>query len=478
MTTHATPHPSAPVRRRLRVAPALTLPVVLTGTFMVVLDFFIVNVALPSVQSGLHATGAAIEWVVAGYALTTAVLLIPAARLGDRYGRRRMFCAGLALFTIASLLCGVAATAGELVGARLLQGAGGALLMPNVLAIINVTFDGPERVRALSLYGLSMGVAAVGGQLLGGALIALNPGGVGWRACFLVNVPVGALALVLAPRVLGESRDPGAESLDLLGAGLLTGALTAVVLPLVQGRSAGWPAWTWVSLALAPALGVVFLGHQRRRAALHRTCLIEPSLLRARPLRRGLVAQLAFWAGQASFFMVLALYLQQGRGLSALQSGLVFTILAASYLAASLRSAALAMRHGPRVLGAAGLTLGAGHALVLGAVAFIGTAGSVLALAPGLVLEGAGMGLAITPLTTLLLSAAPPEHVGGASGLLSTTQQVGAALGVAVIGAIFFGAVPSGLAHAFELSLIALSALVLALAPLSRLLPAPRVPAS
>ena len=478
MTTHAPPHPAVPAPGRRAAASALALPVVLTGTFMVVLDFFIVNVALASMQSSLHATGAAIEWVVAGYALTTAVLLIAAARLGDRYGRRRMFCAGLGLFTIASLLCGVAATAGELVGARLLQGAGGALLMPNVLAIINVSFDGSERVRALSYYGLSMGVAAAGGQLLGGILIALNPGGVGWRACFLVNVPVGALALLLAPRVLGESRDPGAESLDLAGAALVTGALTAVVLPLVQGRSAGWPAWTWVSLALAPALAVVFALHQRRRIAQLRTCLIEPALLRARPLRRGLVAQLVFWAGQASFFMVLALYLQQGRGLSALQAGVVFTILAVSYLVASMRSAALAIRHGRRVLGAAGLTLAAGHGLVLGAVALIGTGGSVLALAPGLVLEGAGMGLAITPLTTLLLSAAPPGHTGGASGLLATTQQVGAALGVAVIGAIFFGAVPSGVGQAFELSLTALTALVLALAPLSRLLPAAEAVAS
>jgi EmrB/QacA subfamily drug resistance transporter len=451
---------------------------VLSGTFMVVLDFFIVNVALPSIQIGLHAASLAIEWVVAGYALTTAVLLISAGRLGDRYGRRRMFSAGLALFTVASLLCGVATDAGELVAARLVQGAGGALLMPNVLAIINVTYDGPERVRALSLYGLSMGVAAVGGQLLGGVLIALNPGGIGWRACFLVNVPVGVLALVAAPRVLPESRDPRAESLDLVGALLVTGGLTAVVLPLVQGRSEGWPAWTWVSLALAVVCGLVFAAHQRGRTRRGATCLIEPSLLRMRPLRRGLAAQLVFWSGQASFFMVLALYLQQGRGLSPLQSGLVFTILAASYLVASLVSAGLAVRHGRRVLAAAGLALAAGHGLLLGAVALIGAHGSVLALTPGLLAAGAGMGLAITPLTSLILSAAPLEHAGGASGLLSTTQQVGGALGVAVIGAIFFGAAPSGVGHAFQLSLVALAALLLGLAAVSRLLPGPGAVAS
>src|SRR5947209_1807732 len=187
MTTQALSHPAAPVQTGSAATPALALPVVLTGTFMVVLDFFIVNVALPAMQTGLHASTAAIEWVVAGYALTTAVLLMTAGRLGDRYGRRRIFSLGLALFTLASLLCGIAPDAGKLVAARLAQGAGGALLMPNVLAIINVTYTGPQRTRALSFYGLTMGVAAVGGQLLGGALIALDPGGVSWRACFLVN---------------------------------------------------------------------------------------------------------------------------------------------------------------------------------------------------------------------------------------------------------------------------------------------------
>jgi EmrB/QacA subfamily drug resistance transporter len=471
MTTQTLPHPAASVAPPPPTAapPALALPVVLTGTFMVVLDFFIVNVALPAMQSGLHASTAAIEWVVAGYALTTAVLLITGGRLGDRYGRRRAFSTGLGLFTLASLLCGIAPSASALVAARLLQGAGGALLMPNVLAIINVSYAGADRARALSFYGLTMGIAAVGGQLLGGALIALDPAGVGWRACFLVNVPVGALALAAAPRVVPESRAPGAPALDLAGAVLATAALTAVVLPLVQGRSAGWPAWTWITLALAPVMFAVFLAQQRGRADRGLTCLIEPGLASIAPLRRGLLAHLAFWSGQASYFMVLALYLQQGRGLTPLHAGLVFTILAASYLLASMVSGGLAIRYGRRLLAAAALTLAAGHGLVLAAVQ---AHGSVLSLAPGLLLAGAGMGFAITPLTTILLSTAPPEHAGGASGLLSTVQQVGAALGVAVIGAIFFGAVHAGVAHAFALSLGALVVLLLGLTGLSRLLPA------
>jgi len=344
--------------------------------------------------------------------------------------------------------------------------------MPNVLAIINVSYDGSQRVRALSLYGLTMGIAAAGGQLLGGALIALDPAGVGWRACFLVNVPVGLLALVTVRRVVPESRDRTAETLDLGGAVLMTVALTGVVLPLVQGASAGWPAWTWVSLALAPAFVAAFCLQQRHRARLGLTCLIDPNLAAIAPLRRGLLAQLAFWSGQASFFMVLALYLQQGRGLSPIQAGLVFTVLAVSYLLASLCSAGLVVRHGRRVLGAAALALAGGHGLLVAGVALASAHGTVLALVPGLLLAGAGMGFAITPLTTIILSTAPAQYAGGASGLLSTTQQVGAALGVAVIGAIFFGAVHAGVGHAFQLSLVALAALLLGLGALTRLLPA------
>src|SRR6476646_358405 len=189
------------------------LPVVLAGTFMVVLDFFVVNVALPSMQSDLHASDGAIEWVVAGYALTSAVLLITAGRLGDQYGRRKVFSAGLALFTLASAVCGVAATAEMLVGARLLQGAAAAILMPNVLSIIGVAYTGADRARALTAYGLVMGLAAAGGQLIGGLLIQAD----GWRSCFLINIPIGLAALALAPAVVPESRNEQASRLDIIG---------------------------------------------------------------------------------------------------------------------------------------------------------------------------------------------------------------------------------------------------------------------
>src|SRR6476661_954341 len=448
------------------------LPVVLAGTFLVVLDFFIVNVALPSMQADLRAGSGAIEWVVAGYALTSAVLLITAGRLGDRHGRRRAFMAGVGLFTLSSLACGLAPTAELLVAARLVQGVAAAAIMPNVLSIIGVTYTGADRVRALAVYGLVMGLAAVGGQLIGGVLVQVDVAGLGWRSVFLINVPVGLAALALAPRLVPESREAGAGRLDLRGTVLVTLGLTAVVLPLVEGRAHGWPAWTWLSLAAAPLILAAFARGQVRLALRGGTPLLVPSLFRGRAFSAGLVVQSAFWCGQASFFLVLALYLQQGRGLDALQAGLVFTVLAVAYLAASAKAPALTLRFGRALVAEGALVLAAGHGLLLWAVSDIGVSGSVAMLAPGLVLVGAGMGLGITPLTTIVMGAVGPEHAGSASGALSTMQNVGNATGVAVIGVLFFGA-GGDPAHAFAISVGALCALLLCVAALTRLLPPP-----
>jgi EmrB/QacA subfamily drug resistance transporter len=450
----------------------LPLPVVLAGTFMVVLDFFIVNVALPSLQTDLHAGASAIEWVVAGYALTSAIFVITAGRLGDRFGRRRMYSLGLALFTLASAGCGAAATPTQLVVGRLLQGVAAALLTPNVLSIIGVVYTGQDRIRALSIYATTMGLAAVGGQLIGGALIAANPAGLGWRSCFLINVPIGAAALLAAPKLVPESRQRGAARIDATGTLLATAALTAIVLPLVDGRQHGWPLWTWLSLASAPLLLGAFTTHQRR---LHRrgdAPLLDIALFRHRSFSAGLLTQLCFWAGQASFFVVLALYLQVGRGLRPLPAGLVFTILAVAYVVASMKAPALAARYGRSVIAGGALVLATGHGVLLAAVAAIGTNGALAALAPGLALVGAGMGLVLAPLATTILQTLEPERAGAASGMLTTMQNVGNALGVAVTGAIFFGALGSGgYGTAFELAVAELALLLVGVAALSRLLP-------
>ncbi len=457
--------------RQLSQSRWLPLPIVLAGTFMVVLDFFIVNVALPSMQSDLHAGESSIEWVIAGYSLTSAIFVITAGRLGDRLGRRRMFSLGLALFTLASGGCGVAATPTQLVIGRLVQGIAAALLMPNVLSILGVLYTGTDRVRALSIYGSVMGLAAVGGQLIGGALIAANPAGLGWRSCFLINLPVGVAALLLAPRLVPESRQQVPARLDGTGTALATAALTAIVLPLVDGRQHGWPAWTWISIAAAVALLALFALQQRRLERRGGTPLLDVHLFRQRSFSAGLLTQLCFWAGQASFFVVLALYLQNGRGLHPLAAGLVFTILAVAYVVASSVAPGLTVRYGRGIVAAGALTLASGHALLLAAVSEIGVSGSLGALAPGLVLVGAGMGLVLAPLAGIILQTLEPDRAGAASGMLTTMQNVGNTLGVAITGVIFFGALHAGYAKAFELSVTQLAILLLAVAAMTRLLP-------
>ncbi|HEY6747570.1 MAG TPA: MFS transporter [Mycobacteriales bacterium] len=448
--------------------PRLALPVLLAGTFLVVLDFFIVNVALPSLQRDLHAGADTLEWVVAGYGLTFAALLLGAGRLGDRFGRRRVYALGIALFTATSAACGLATSGAVLVAARLAQGAAGALIGPSVLAIIGALYTGPARARAVGTYSTVMGLAAVSGQLIGGVLLRLDVAGLGWRAVFLLNVPIGVVVVALVPRCVPPSRAARPGRLDLAGLALAAVALTALVLPLLQGRSAGWPPWTLLSLAAAPVLLVAFLRRQRSLVRAGADPLLDPRLFRSRAFSVGLLAQLVLWAGQASYFLVLALYLQNGRGLDPLRSGLVFTVLAVAYLAASAQAPKLAARYGRRVVIAGAAVFAAGH---LAALVAVRQAGPVPALVPGLLLTGAGMGLCLTALMATVLASADAQQAGAVSGLLATVQQVGNAIGVAVIGIVFFGALDGGYPHAFGLSLGLLAGLLAALAVLSLGLP-------
>jgi EmrB/QacA subfamily drug resistance transporter len=450
--------------------PRSPLPVLMTAVFAIVLDFFVVNVALPSVQADLHASSAATEWIVAGYGLAFAVLIITGGRLGDRFGRRRVFCIGLALFVLASALCGLAGSPAVLVAARIAQGAGAALISPSVLAIIGVAFAGPARVRAITIYGMVIGLAAVGGQLIGGLIIAANPLGLGWRAIFLINIPIGLIALAWSPRQIAESRAPVSGRLDIRGVMLVTLGLTALVLPLVEGTALHWPPWTWVSLAAAPVILGSFAADQVRAERRGRAPLVPPSLFRRPELAAGLLTQLAFWCGMAALFLVLALYLQVGRGLDALQAGLVFTVLAAFYLATSVRAPAMTLRFGRRLIAAGAVALAAGEGTLLLAVAERGGA-SIAWLVPGLALAGAGMGLCITPLTSTVLVHVDPQRAGAVAGALSTMQQVGNAVGVAVTGVIFFGLLPRGYGRAFEVSLAQLAGLLLAVSVLAIALP-------
>jgi EmrB/QacA subfamily drug resistance transporter len=454
----------------------VALGALLVGTFLIVLDFFIVNVALPSIQHDLHATASAVQWVVAGYGLAFAVLLVAAGRVGDRIGRRRLFVIGIALFVLASAACGAAPSAGVLIGARLVQGVAAALISPTVLALIGVLYAGPDRPRAISVYGMVMGAGAVGGQIIGGSLIAADVAHLGWRAVFLVNIPVGLLGLVLARRYVPESRAEHPARVDVAGLALVTLSLTVLVFPLIEGRQLGWPAWSLAVLALSPVLCWLTWRQQRQTWVRGGTPLVDPllfdrSLSGARGLQAGLLSQLLFWCTQASFYLVLALYLQQGRGLSALDAGLVFAVLAGAYLVTSLRAPALTMRFGRTVIIVGAVIEALGAVLLLAAVAAIGTSGPTVALAPGLLVSGVGQGLCITPLTTTVLSHLDRQRAGAVSGALSTMQQVGNALGVAVTGLVFFGTLASGYAAAFRYSLAELAVLLVAVSALALTLP-------
>ena len=438
---------------------------------MVVLDFFIVNVAMPAMQSDLHAGTGAIEWVVAGYGLTFATFLITAGRLGDQLGRRRMFSLGLALFTLASAACGLAPSPAVLVGARLVQGLAAALLSPQVLVDHRRRLHGPRsrprdqhlrhRPRARRRRRAAHRRRARAGRHRRPGLARLLPH---QRAHRPRRAGVAA-------RAVPESRVEGASRLDLVGTALITLGLVDIVLPLVEGRQHGWPAWTWLCLGAAPITLGLFAAHQRRLSRRGGAPLLDPALFRERAFSAGLVTQLVFFSSMASYFLVLALYLQQGRGLDALQAGLVFTILAAAYLVASAYAPGLTPRLGRRLPAIGGLVLAAGHGLLALSVADIGVGGSVALLVPGMLLEGAGMGLVITPLTSTVLGNLEPQNAGAAAGALSTMQQVGNALGVAVTGVIFFGALDGGFGHAFEVSLIQLALLGAAVTALTWLLP-------
>ena len=453
------------------------LAVLMFGTFMFVLDFFILNVALPSIQQGLGAGQGAIEWVVAGYTISTAVLLVTGGRLGDQFGRRRMFSLGMAIFVTASAACALAPDPAVLVAARMVQGVGAALMAPNILSILGVVYTGPARILAISIYGMVMGLAATSGQLVGGVLIRADVAGLGWRAIFWINVPLGVAALLAAPRLVPESRDQHGSRLDLTGVILITACLIAVVLPLVEGRQAGWPAWSWAALSAAVPLAIAFAVHQRRKADRGGVPLLNPRVFASWPLRAGLLTQTAFWCQQAASYLVLGLYLQQGRNLSPLTAGGVFTVLAIGYLATSFRAPALTMRFGRSVIAVGAVIAALGDGALYLATAHPGTSGSVAWLFPGLLLLGAGQGLCITPLTTTVLSHADPATAGSVSGALSTAQQVGNSVGVAVTGVLFFGALSHGYDLAFERSVLQMGVLLLAVAALTRLMPGRQRPA-
>lgn len=426
------------------------LAVLLACDFMITLDFFAVNVALPAIAAELGAGPAAVQLVVVGYGLAYAAGLITWGRLGDLHGRRRMFAVGLGLFTAASAACGLAPSAGLLVAARVLQGVAAGMMAPQVLAILGTSFDGPARVRAFAAFGLAKGMAGVFGQLIGGALITADADGLGWRLVFLINIPIGLLALARTRSVIPESRVDGG-GLDVRGAVLAALALTAFVLPLVVGREQGWPVWAWLSLAGAAVLTAVFVRVQK---------LVDVRVFSRRGFTRGALLTTGYYGAMGAFLLVLSLYLQDGLGLGPLGAGLLYTALGAGFLVVLVRGPAVVTRlGGHRVIAIGALALSAGWVALAGTAL---TTDEPLWLVPALLVCGLGMGLVMAQLTATAIADVPPEQVGAASGVLNTAIQVGSAVGAAAIGVVFYGV--AGPAAALAASLGALAALGIVIA--------------
>ncbi|MGW8376217.1 MFS transporter [Streptomyces sp. ODS28] len=415
----------------------LGLLTVLLGAALPMLDFFIVNVALPSIQSDLRASPATLEMVIAGYAVAYAVLLVLGGRLGDTYGRRALFLWGVAAFGLTSLACGLAPGAWWLVGARVAQGAASALMLPQVLATIHATTRGPHRARALSLYGAMGGIGAVLGQVLGGVLVATDIAGTGWRAIFLVNVPVVLAALVFAVRAVPDSRSQSPARGDTAGVVLLAAALTALLLPLTEGRAAGWPLWSVLLLIAAPFLGWAFLATERREERAGRSPLLPPSLLREPGVRKGLALAFPIFMGFSSWMFEIAVTLQQGLRFGPLAAGLAMIPMGLPQFVSSLLAPRLAARLGSRVVTLSALLQGTGLVIVALTALARWDGLSWLALAPGLAVCGLGTGLQVPMYYRIVLAAIPAHRAGAGSGLAATTQQACLALGVATLGSLF-----------------------------------------
>lgn len=412
------------------------LAVLLLAGFVTIFDLFVVNVAIPSIQSGLGASFAQISFIVAGYELAFGVLLITGGRLGDRFGRRRLFAAGMAGFTLASALCGLAPGSETLIAARVLQGLAAALLFPQVYASIRVNFDGNDRRRAFGLLGMTLGLAAIAGQVLGGGLIHADLFGLGWRTIFLINIPIGVIAIVAA-RYIPESYAPQKPLLDGRGVLLISIALSLLLVPLIEGPTQGWPAWTLCSLGAAAVLLVLFYRQQERRRIAGLWPLVDMRLLAQRHVALGVMLVLLVYSTSSSFFLCFALLVQKGFGLDPLQAGLIFAPCSVGFVLASLAAPRLVARWGIRAIIGGALIYALFIAALIVQVAVAGAQLNPVTLIPVLVVVGAGQGAIMTPLLNLVLGYVDEAQSGMASGIISTVQQVGAALGVAVVAMLF-----------------------------------------
>lgn len=423
--------------------PRLGLAILLLAGFVTIFDLFVVNVAIPSMQVDLGANLSQIGFIVAGYELAFGVLLVTGGRLGDLYGRRRLFLLGMAGFTVASFLCGIAPTVELLIGARVLQGLAAALLFPQVYASIRVNFSGDDGRRAFGFLGMTLGLAAIAGQIVGGFLVEADIFDLGWRTIFLINVPVGAFAILMA-RFIPETRSPDRPALDLPGVTLVNLGLTALLVPLIEAPTHGWQLWSFVLLAGAAILLFAFYRHQEHRRKMGHQPLVDMTLLRQPRFALGGLLVLVIYSTASSFFLCFALLVQTGFALSPFESGSVFVPCSIAFVILSLSAPRIVARFGTPAIAIGALMYAISFGVLVGQVWIAGADLVVVNLVPTLIVIGGAQAMIMTPLLNLVLGFVAERQAGMASGVISTLQQVGAALGVAAVGILFGAALGAG----------------------------------
>ena len=446
--------------------PAWALAALLGAMFLGNVDVAIANVAGPSIRAGLHASGGELELIVSGYTLSYTMLLVTSARLGEARGYRPMFLAGLAGFTAASLACGLAPSAPVLIAARIVAGAAAALMAAQVLTGIQLGFGGRTRARALGLYALVLSAGAVAGQSLGGLLISANVLGTTWRPAFLVNVPAGLVLCWLAWRYLPTGRRQS-RRLDLAGVGLLSAAMLLLVLPLILGQDAGWPAWTWACMAASGAAFAGLWAVERRVARRGGQPLVDPRLIARPTIAWGLAAQAAGMATYFATLFTLALFLQQGLGKSAAYSGLALVPWVAAFGIPGPVLGRFPARARAMAAPAGALILAAGFAGLAASLAAGDTNGVLLMSLLGV--AGLGLGTMFTGMLSHLTSSVTGEHAADISGLFNTTTRAGGVIGTAVFGTVYLALAPdpARAVHGFALVNLALAVTALAAAALA-----------
>lgn len=420
--------------------------VLLAAMFFAQFDFFVVNVAAPSLETSINAGSAALELIVGGYAFAYAAGMITGGRLGDKYGYRRVFVIGTIAFGVTSLLCGIATNPEQLIVARLAQGLAGAIMVPQVLAVITADFPDEKKPRAMAWYGAAAGLGSIAGQVLGGALIAANFAGLEWRTIFLINVPF-CLVIAIAARVLPAGTRRRAVGMDPVGALGVTVALALLLVPLTMGHSTHWPAWTWISMVLAVPVALVTVFWEKRLTGRGGSPVLVFPLFRSPSFKGGIIASIAFMLYFGSFMFTLTLLLQSGLGLGPFEAGLIFSPMGILFTATSMIGNRLTARWGMSALVVASAVTAVGLIMLAARLSMAGTETGLPWIVLCLCLIGAGNGVVLPKLFQATLMRVRAQDAGIASGLLTTAQQFASAAGVAIIGAVFFavaGLAPTG----------------------------------